>query len=272
MINPRIAEVLGQFQPISLAEMEDSALLERVDTKFILTEQQLAEMLANISHAYRVLEIKNVRLFQYRTLYFDTLDFALYRQHHSGKRNRHKIRFRCYEDSGLAFLETKFKVSEDRTIKTRIKVPEIVRDFDDPMQQFLHKNFPIGAEKLTPHREVSNAAAISLCSASMAVGHVACVTARPSVAEILSRPSKTTVAATRGVASEPGTTVAELLRRRTAPTGSNRSHRRHPRGTRAVPHRIPPGGQRRPSRNVLAPTRPPGADLGRRPRDRSRGR
>jgi len=150
MINPRIAEVLGQFQPISLAEMEDSALLERVDTKFILTEQQLAEMLANISHAYRVLEIKNVRLFQYRTLYFDTLDFALYRQHHSGKRNRHKIRFRCYEDSGLAFLETKFKVSEDRTIKTRIKVPEIVRDFDDPMQQFLHKNFPIGAEKLTP--------------------------------------------------------------------------------------------------------------------------
>ncbi|MDQ3249984.1 MAG: polyphosphate polymerase domain-containing protein [Chloroflexota bacterium] len=149
-VNPHIASVIAQFEPITLPEMEGVALLERVDTKFILTEQQLLNMLANISHAYRVLEIKDVRLFHYRTLYFDTADFLLYRQHHSGKRNRYKIRFRCYEDSGLSFLETKFKTTHDRTLKTRLQVPQIETQFDDAMQAFLRTHFPIDATLLTP--------------------------------------------------------------------------------------------------------------------------
>ncbi len=53
----------------------------------------------------------------------------------------------------------------------------------------------------------------------MLVGHVAWVTARPAVAEILSRPSNTTTDGDLGMAIGPGTTVVELLSRSTAPAG-----------------------------------------------------
>ena len=39
--------------------------------------------LASLTEHYRILEIDGVRLHRYGTLYFDTADSALYRQHHA---------------------------------------------------------------------------------------------------------------------------------------------------------------------------------------------
>ncbi|HYF66396.1 MAG TPA: polyphosphate polymerase domain-containing protein, partial [Herpetosiphonaceae bacterium] len=60
------------------------------------------------------------RAHRYHTIYFDTADFALYRRHHAGGRNRYKVRLRTYLDSDRTFAEVKHKVSADRTLKHRL--------------------------------------------------------------------------------------------------------------------------------------------------------
>ena len=76
----RIADVVAAFDPISLAEMERVSLLNRTDTKYVMGVSQLQRALAQIRDQYRVLEVNGTRLNHYQTLYFDTPDFALYRQ------------------------------------------------------------------------------------------------------------------------------------------------------------------------------------------------
>jgi hypothetical protein len=49
----------------------------------VLHVDHLYGALASLTEHYRILEIDGVRLHRYETLYFDTTDFALYRQHHA---------------------------------------------------------------------------------------------------------------------------------------------------------------------------------------------
>lgn len=115
-----IYRLLGRFAPISLREMDAVALQNRTDTKYLLSTAQLARALPAIGGQYRVLEIDGVRLNPYQTLYFDTPDFALYLQHHAGKRNRYKVRSRRYVVTDQSFIEVKHKTNKDRTVKRRV--------------------------------------------------------------------------------------------------------------------------------------------------------
>ncbi|MFN2132576.1 MAG: carbohydrate-binding domain-containing protein, partial [Anaerolineae bacterium] len=98
----------------------------RTDVKYLLSEEQLLCALAGLTGAYRVLEIEARRLHGYRTIYFDTPDLALYRQHHNGWRERYKVRERTYTDSDLTFLEIKHKIDATTTVKSRDSIA--VRD------------------------------------------------------------------------------------------------------------------------------------------------
>ena len=109
---------------ISLDEIKALSLLDRLDVKFILHEQQLIQILERIHDRYRVLEINGVRPGRYYTTYFDTPDFFLFHSHHNGLRVRHKVRWRWYIDSQLIFLEVKEKNNRERTIKTRTALSE----------------------------------------------------------------------------------------------------------------------------------------------------
>ncbi len=144
--------VLRRFTPISLAQMHNIALLRRVDTKYVLSEAQLYQALIRLTADYDVLEIKRRRLHRYRTLYFDTPDFALYRQHHDGWRDRYKVRSRVYVDSGRAFLEVKRKTNKNVTVKNRLQTPEVVTQVDAHgtacVNDFLHTHFPQATEAL----------------------------------------------------------------------------------------------------------------------------
>jgi hypothetical protein len=117
-------EILALFEPISLKEMDGVKLMNRSDTKFMFSLDTLESVLREIAPQYRVLEIAGVRQGRYETLYYDTPDFYFYRRHHSGKKNRYKVRKRSYVDSHLAFLEVKFKSNKDRTIKDRTKLAD----------------------------------------------------------------------------------------------------------------------------------------------------
>lgn len=142
--------LLARFEPTSLAQMDDVALLNRTDTKFMLNETQLYHALTALRPQYRVLDIAGVRLNHYQTLYFDTADFALYRRHHTGGRDRYKVRSREYLDSHLSFLEIKHKVAKQRTVKNRMQTPALVTRLNAETDDFMATNFPLDPHTLEP--------------------------------------------------------------------------------------------------------------------------
>jgi len=121
-------EILNSFDPITLEQMSAIRLMNRTDTKFVTTTEQLRRLLTMAQKDYFVQEIDGERIAPYYTLYFDTQDCAMYTAHESGHTNRQKLRIRSYVNSGLNFLEVKTKNNHGRTKKKRVLVHEF-----DPM-------------------------------------------------------------------------------------------------------------------------------------------
>ncbi len=118
-------DISRSLQPITLAEMDSVALMNRTDTKFMLDRGSALDMLGEIAHGFRILEVNGVRLNRYKTLYYDTEDLRFFRLHLNGKLNRYKVRNRKYVESDLSFLEVKFKSNKSRTIKERVVIDDI---------------------------------------------------------------------------------------------------------------------------------------------------
>ena len=117
-----IDDLIARFEPVSLGQMDQVKLLNRVDTKFVLSRQKLPEILSDLMAEYFVLEIDGVRMQHYETRYFDTPEKMCYLNHHNQRLNRFKIRARCYADSGLCYFEIKSKNDKGRTSKERKKL------------------------------------------------------------------------------------------------------------------------------------------------------
>ncbi len=117
---------LSNFSPIDLTELNATAsYLKRIDRKFLITEKQLLEILADLSDDFRALEIDNKRVFIYDNVYMDTQDYLFYNQHENQVPSRTKIRTRHYVDSGdLAFFEYKQK-ENGVTRKFRYQFPAV---------------------------------------------------------------------------------------------------------------------------------------------------
>src|SRR6476620_1200607 len=92
---------MNKFEPITLQEMDGVKLMDRTDTKFTFNINELDAILDEARAHYRILDIEGNRISRYKTLYFDTENFKLYNEHHSGKLNRYKIRHRTYVESNL---------------------------------------------------------------------------------------------------------------------------------------------------------------------------
>lgn len=141
---------LNLFDPITLEEMEGVKLMDRTDTKFTFNVNELPSILEEAKNYYRILSVEGNRISRYKTLYFDTQDFDLYNEHHSGKLNRYKIRHRTYVESNLGFLEVKFKNNKGRTLKTRIKEVEVPELNTGKAFEFLKKMLPFDPLILLP--------------------------------------------------------------------------------------------------------------------------
>ena len=129
---PGITDILQQFEPISLAEMEGVKLMNRVDTKFVMPASLLPELLALAQTSYFVQQAAGKRTGDYDTVYYDTEDLDMYIRHHDRQLVRQKIRVRQYVDSHLTFLEIKRKNNKGRTKKKRIIVPGFDITADTP--------------------------------------------------------------------------------------------------------------------------------------------
>lgn len=149
MIN-NITNILGEFHPISLHEMDSVALLDRTDTKYVFHINDFPGFLSEISEFYRVLEINNKRISDYESLYFDTKDFKLYTLHHNGKANRYKFRYRRYMDSDTCYFEIKFKSNKARTIKTRFKCDGIKNTLNEKAEEIVNDKFTLSLQDFDP--------------------------------------------------------------------------------------------------------------------------
>jgi len=120
MASQRILKALDKLTPITLGEMDAVKLMNRIDTKFVTTEDKLAEFLELAVNDYRVLEIEGKRCCGYDSLYYDTPEQIMYLDHHNKRAFRKKIRVRTYLESGISFLEIKRKNNHGRTKKRRV--------------------------------------------------------------------------------------------------------------------------------------------------------
>ena len=123
--------------------------MDRVDTKFLLTHEQLADCLEGVVGDYTALSIDGRRQLTYDTLYFDTPDRQMYRDHHNGKLNRMKVRVRHYRDSDQAFLEVKRKTNKGRTVKTRLGLSHSYPE-PEQFQLYLRQLLGLPATRMSP--------------------------------------------------------------------------------------------------------------------------
>lgn len=143
------------WNTISLKELDDVALTKRVDEKFVLPRSLLLPLLEQMKSSYRILQIDGRRVFNYRTIYFDTPNYQFYLDHHNGRVHRMKVRKREYMDSGLKFYEIKNKLPGEGTDKQRLVIQEMSdtltdkhlgmirneRFFDAKLERKLSNNF-----------------------------------------------------------------------------------------------------------------------------------
>ena len=134
-----ISKITENFLPISLDEMDDVKLMSRSDTKFAFRADKIPLLLEKMLPFYRILAINGKLIHDYKSLYYDTDDRKFYLDHHNGRVNRNKIRFREYVGSDLTFLEIKRKNNKGKTIKKRIKVDSISNQLTYKQKEYINK-------------------------------------------------------------------------------------------------------------------------------------
>jgi hypothetical protein len=140
-----VRSMVSQFGPISLDQMDDVKLMDRIDMKFILPFEQFAGILPQLAQNYKVLTINDNRVFSYQTDYYDTPDLNMFYDHHNGRLTRFKVRHREYIESRLAFLEVKLRSNKGRIIKERIKYQN---QNSQSFAGFIEKHTPYNPGKL----------------------------------------------------------------------------------------------------------------------------
>jgi hypothetical protein len=129
---------------VSLAELDAVALQNRIDSKYVLHENDMMTLFPCLLENYKVLSINGLRTFTYENNYFDTKDLLFYKDHHNGYTNRIKVRSRKYVESNLCYFEIKKKEKVNRTNKHRVCLDSIVSEINeekqDLVQSFTRKN------------------------------------------------------------------------------------------------------------------------------------
>ncbi|MFK7731872.1 MAG: polyphosphate polymerase domain-containing protein [Pseudomonadales bacterium] len=121
-----IHKAANAYESHSLNAVTDNSLMDRVDSKYLLTIDTLINGLSDLNQDYTALEIDSNRVFTYQNTYFDSDNLNYYLQHHNGKLNRHKVRYRRYKETNSEFFEIKFKTNKRRTVKERTQLPETI--------------------------------------------------------------------------------------------------------------------------------------------------
>lgn len=117
-------ELWQRMNSITLTQMRSVKLMNRIDTKYVLSYDEALELISKAAdNDYYVQIIDGVRACRYHTLYYDTSEREMFRQHHNRKLCRQKLRTRTYVESNKTFFEIKNKSNKGRTKKHRTEIP-----------------------------------------------------------------------------------------------------------------------------------------------------
>lgn len=117
------SDIIKAFDSISLQEMGKVKLMNRIDTKYVTTVDNIRTLLKILSSDYLIQQIDGRSNMPYYTMYFDTKDTHMFYEHQRGKKNRQKVRMRQYEGCDTPpFIEIKTKNNKGRTKKNRVSM------------------------------------------------------------------------------------------------------------------------------------------------------
>lgn len=120
-----VNDELTSFAPITLEQMKEVKLMNRIDAKYFIPLAQLVDLLHLAAPLYYAQAKGTEMMATYHTTYLDTDDHQMYINHQNGRQVREKIRVRTYIDTNDTFLEVKNKNNHGRTSKNRILVPSL---------------------------------------------------------------------------------------------------------------------------------------------------
>ena len=119
------------MKTISIEEAKDIKLMKRIDVKYVVNNTQLSQVADYIFDNFYIVKNDTDEVFlKYHSLYFDTDDMQMHRDHVEKKAHRQKIRVREYQ-SHDKFLEIKDK---NNHVTTKIRVPVTSYDLDGERQ------------------------------------------------------------------------------------------------------------------------------------------
>jgi len=114
-------DALDALPAIGLDELvERSELQTRIDRKYVVDPAGADVLVALAPAGTRALDIDGERTFGYTSVYLDTPELLGYHLAAHRRRRRFKVRSRCYDGSGLAYLEVKTRDGA-HTVKTRLE-------------------------------------------------------------------------------------------------------------------------------------------------------
>jgi hypothetical protein len=143
-----IIQLLKEFEPITLEQMDEVSFLKRTETKYVFHRSRLEDLLNEMHSLFSLLIINDSGIQDYKTVYFDTPNFDMFQQHHNGVRDRFKIRARQYINSNLFFLEVKTKNNKGVTSKKRLKTNSLDIDIQQNKSGFLDGKTPFSNSEL----------------------------------------------------------------------------------------------------------------------------
>ena len=149
-IDARINELLQHLEPITLEQMSSIRLMNRTDTKFVTSKENLARLLELAQGKYYAQYNNDSKIANYMTTYWDTDNHRFFLEHHNGRAPRQKVRVRTYMDSNLTFLEVKTKNNHGRTKKKRVEVPSQEIEVKGPNGEFVEGLVHQGLAEMHP--------------------------------------------------------------------------------------------------------------------------
>ena len=149
-IDARINELLQHLDPITLEQMSSIRLMNRTDTKFVTSKENLAKLLELAQGKYYAQYNNDSKIANYMTTYWDTEGHRFFLEHHNGRAPRQKVRVRTYMDSGITFLEVKTKNNHGRTKKKRVEVPSQEIDVQGANGEFVEGLVHQGLTEMHP--------------------------------------------------------------------------------------------------------------------------
>lgn len=142
-------DYLKPFPAVTLDQLESFNFSERRDSKSIFAERLLWDFLERLVPYYHILEHKGKRIFPYESLYFDTADLRLFRDHHRGVGHRNKVRYRKYVDTDTTFFEIKAKDNKGVNHKLRIPAQLMQHPLPPELQEVVRRETELDPESLT---------------------------------------------------------------------------------------------------------------------------